>query len=218
MMTGLPVAISIIILIVQYAFLVFLRGGFVVSSPRTPFNSFRALSHLKFVSRDSCEIGSSHYRATFSYIVKSLLESGLEVCHQARNSTFLTRAWISQREETIWNTIGMRAGSDPSLNSLIPSAYFDSHTNTAGPEDVAVILELAHSARSRANFSSSSLVLSTASVMGHFIRNFYSAPGCSSTTDLYMYSAVGLSGVELVHIGNPKKRHTALDRGPLSWT
>jgi hypothetical protein len=92
MMTGLPLAISIIILIVQYAFLVFLRDSLVISSPRTPFNSFRALVDLKLVSRDSGEIGSPHYRATFDYIAGSLLESGLDVYHQARNSTFLTRA------------------------------------------------------------------------------------------------------------------------------
>jgi hypothetical protein len=64
--TGLPLAISVIILIIQYAFLVFLRGDLVISSPRTPFNSFRALAHLKFVSRDSREVGSPQYRAIFA--------------------------------------------------------------------------------------------------------------------------------------------------------
>jgi hypothetical protein len=51
-------------------------GGLTISSPRTPFNSFRALVHLKSVSRDSREIGSPRYRATFDYIVQNLVDSG----------------------------------------------------------------------------------------------------------------------------------------------
>jgi hypothetical protein len=76
MMTGLPFAISILILIVQYAFFVFLSGRLIISSPRTTFNSFRALAHLDFVSRDSRDVGSSHYQATFDYIAEGLLEWG----------------------------------------------------------------------------------------------------------------------------------------------
>jgi hypothetical protein len=49
--------------------------------------------------------------------------------------------------------------------------------------------------------------------VGNFLSDFYSAPGCSSTTDLNVYANAGLPGVELAHIGNPKKHHTALDRG-----
>jgi hypothetical protein len=76
-MLGLPLLVSWLILALQYILLVFLRGGLTISSLRTPFNSFRALAHLKFVSRDSGEISSPHYRATFDYIVQNLIDSGL---------------------------------------------------------------------------------------------------------------------------------------------
>jgi hypothetical protein len=55
-------------------------------------------------------------------------------------------------------------------------------------------------------------------VVGNFASDFSSAPGCNSPTDLDVDSAAGLSSVELVHIGNPKRPHTALDRGPSGWT
>jgi hypothetical protein len=102
------------------------------------------------VSRGSREVGSPHYPATFDDIAESLLESGLEVYGQGQNSTFLTRARINQREKTICNIIGVRAGLDPRLSSLILSTHFDSRTNTTGTDDVSVMLELVHSARPRA--------------------------------------------------------------------
>jgi hypothetical protein len=73
-------------------------------------------------------------------MAKGLLESGLEVYHQARNSTFLTKARINQREETIHNIIGVRTGSDPRLNVRILLTHFDSRTNTAGADGAAVLL------------------------------------------------------------------------------
>jgi hypothetical protein len=171
----------------------------------------------------------------------------------------LDEGQINQREETIYNVIGVRAGSDPRLNSLIFSTHFDSRMNTAGEDDVAVMLEFAHSARLRAKLvfvflgsehgagqvvrhldgsvmslaavgtgrplavRASDLLLGAlervpGAVSGNFISDFSLAPGCSSTTDLDVYSAAGLSGVELVHIGNPRKPHTTLDRGPPGWT
>jgi hypothetical protein len=60
----------------------------------------------------------------------------------------LDEARINQREETICNIFGVRSGSDPMLNLLILSAHFETRTNAAGADDVAVMLELAHSARS----------------------------------------------------------------------
>jgi hypothetical protein len=52
-------------------------------------------------------------------------------------------------------------------------------------------------------------------VVGNFLRDFYWAPECSLKTDLDVYSAVGLSSIELVHIGNPKNYHPAFDRGAI---
>jgi hypothetical protein len=51
-------------------------------------------------------------------------------------------------------------------------------------------------------------------VVANFISDFSAAPGCSSPTNLDVYSATDLSGVELVHIRNPKRPHTALNLGP----
>jgi hypothetical protein len=48
------------------------------------------------------------------------------------------------------NIVAFRKGSDPTLDWLVLSTHFDSHTNNAGADDVAVMLELAHSVRSNA--------------------------------------------------------------------
>jgi hypothetical protein len=158
-------------------------------------------------------------------MTEDLLESGREIYHLARNSTFLTRAEVNQREETIHTIIAVRAGSDPRLDPLILSAHFDSRMNTAGADDVAVMLELAHCPRLKANLifvflgpehgasqvarNLDGSVISLAAVgtgrplairasdpllgalervpgavVGNFIHDFYSAPRCSSTTDL----------------------------------
>jgi hypothetical protein len=113
---------------------VFLRGGLTVSSPRTPFNSFRAVAHLKLVSHHPREIGSPHNRAIFNYIVQNLIDSELQVYRQSWRSAFLTKAWIHQRGRAMRNIVAFRNGSAPTLDWLVLSTHFDSHTNNAGAD------------------------------------------------------------------------------------
>jgi hypothetical protein len=103
---------------------------------------------LKFVSRDSREIGSPSYHATFDYIIQNLIDSGLQVYSQSRGSIFLTKAWIHQRQRTMRNIVAFRSGSDPTLDWMVLSTHFDSPANNAGADNVTVMLELAHSVRS----------------------------------------------------------------------
>jgi hypothetical protein len=95
----------------QSVLLIFLLEGLTISSPRTPFNSFRALAHLRFVSRDSREI-DPHDRATFDYIGQNLIDSGLQVYSQSRRSTFLTKIWIHQRWQTTRSIVAFRNDCD----------------------------------------------------------------------------------------------------------
>jgi hypothetical protein len=257
-MFGLPLLISLFILIIQSAFIVFFGGGLPIGSSRTPFDSLHALGHFEFVSRDSRKIGSPHYQATFDYIVQNLNDSGLQVYSQSRQRPFLAKPLIHQRRRTMRNIVAFRNGSDPTLDWLVLSTHFDSDTNNAGANDVAVMLELAHSVRSnatlvfvflgakdgaklmaphlngsvislaamgtgqllavRASTGASDSLLGAlervpGAAVGNFIRGFYSAPGCSSMVDLDVYTDAGLSGVGLVHIGEPTKGDAALHPG-----
>jgi hypothetical protein len=168
---------------------------------------------------------------TIDSIAQNLIDSGLQVCGQSQRSTFLAKDRIHQRRRTMCNIVAFRNGSDPTLDWRVLSTYFDSHTKNAGADDVAVMLELAHSVRSNATLvfvflgseygarlmaphlngsvislaametglhlavrmSTGALKRVPGAVVGNFLSDFYSAPGCSSTTNLDVYANAGLS-------------------------
>jgi hypothetical protein len=115
-------------------------------APHSPFETDRAMAHLRFIAAEPHALGSPHHHAVRDYLVRQFQELGLEV--EIQNAS-VPASVLHGLSVEVMNVVARLRGADPTGKALMLAAHYDStrlaESRGAGDDGagVAALLEVA---------------------------------------------------------------------------